>query len=93
VSIGTEICLIIWREAERALLRAEIITTGWMLCSRCGRHWARTSPAEKTAISYWSRLARYAQERGTPKMITLVVPSPTSSSCVRLRSIMFFAAG
>jgi hypothetical protein len=26
-------------------------------------------------------------------MITLVVPSPHSSSCVRLSSIMFFAAG
>lgn len=26
-------------------------------------------------------------------MITVVVPSPTSSSCVRLSSIMLFAAG
>lgn len=29
----------------------------------------------------------------SPRMITLVVPSPHSSSCVRLSSIMFFAAG
>ena len=29
----------------------------------------------------------------TPRMITLVVPSPHSSSCVRLNSIIFFAAG
>ncbi|RUP43620.1 hypothetical protein BC936DRAFT_136932, partial [Jimgerdemannia flammicorona] len=28
-----------------------------------------------------------------PKMMTLVVPSPTSSSCVRLSSIMDLAAG
>ena len=29
----------------------------------------------------------------TPNMMTVVVPSPTSSSCVRLSSIMLFAAG
>jgi len=28
-----------------------------------------------------------------PKIITVVVPSPTSSSCVRLNSIILFAAG
>jgi hypothetical protein len=28
-----------------------------------------------------------------PRMMTEVVPSPHSSSCVRLSSIMFFAAG
>ncbi len=28
-----------------------------------------------------------------PNMMTVVVPSPTSSSCVRLSSIMLFAAG
>lgn len=32
-------------------------------------------------------------EIGKPRMITLVVPSPHSSSCVLLSSIMFLAAG
>jgi len=31
------------------------------------------------------------EQRSIPKTITLVVPSPHSSSCIRLSSIMFFA--
>ena len=32
-------------------------------------------------------------EASIPRMMTVVVPSPTSSSCVLLSSIMLFAAG
>ena len=41
-----------------------------------------------------SNKMRYAEiEISKPRMMTLVVPSPHSSSCVLLSSIMFLAAG
>lgn len=37
--------------------------------------------------------SRLPHQERIPNMMTVVVPSPTSSSCVRLSSIMLFAAG
>ena len=48
-----------------------------------------TAPPQPTAHP----LTPHNEQKILPRMITDVVPSPTSSSCVRLSSIMLFAAG
>ena len=45
VSMGMEMRWIMERAAWRALLYAEMITTGWMSRSSWERDWARISPA------------------------------------------------
>ena len=47
ISTGREISSMISRASFRACLKAEMITTGWMLRSNCGRACARISPAGK----------------------------------------------
>lgn len=44
---------------------------------------------------YWATVCEKWKKRESniPRIITVVVPSPTSSSCVRLSSIMLLAAG
>lgn len=42
---GREISSTISRASARALLKADIMTTGWMFRSNCGRACARISPA------------------------------------------------
>jgi hypothetical protein len=66
------------------------MTTGWMLRSSWGRACARISPAVRSQRLLQLQL----RNRGVvPNIMTVVVPSPTSSSCVRLSSIMLLAAG
>lgn len=53
-SMGREMSSMISRASLRARLKAEMMTTGWMLRSSCGRAWARISPAVRcqyTSIS------------------------------------------
>lgn len=89
MSIGTDIRLMISSASFKALLYAEMMTTGWMSRSNCARDCARISPA----MALHQHIQRVLTQLIIPKMITLVVPSPHSSSCVRLSSIMFLAAG
>lgn len=42
---GREISSTISRASARALLKADIMTTGWMFRSNCGKACARISPA------------------------------------------------
>lgn len=42
---GRDMSSIISRASARALLKADIITTGWMFRSNCGKACARISPA------------------------------------------------
>lgn len=42
---GLEMSSMISRASARALLKADIITTGWMFRSNCGKACARISPA------------------------------------------------
>ena len=42
---GSEISSIIARASARALLKADMMTTGCILRSSCGRAWANISPA------------------------------------------------
>jgi hypothetical protein len=44
-STGREMEETVSREWARAFLKAEMMTTGWMLRWRRGREWARISPA------------------------------------------------
>ncbi len=91
-SIGIEILSIIDRASFSALLNAEMMTTGWMLRSNGPIDWARISAATFIRVQNPS-LGRKKRFVYAPRMMTLVVPSPHSSSCVLLSSIMFFAAG
>ena len=72
------------------------MTTGWMFRSSWGRACARISPAGERQCQF-SRLQKLSPLGGAneriPNIMTVVVPSPTSSSCVLLNSIMLFAAG
>ncbi len=45
MSTGREISSMISRASLRACLKAEIMTTGWIFRSNCGRACARISPA------------------------------------------------
>lgn len=49
-STGMEMSEMIWRASVRARLKAEMMTTGWMLRSRWGRACARISPADKRKV-------------------------------------------
>lgn len=88
VLTGMEMSWTIVRASASARLKACIMTTGWMLRSSCGRACAKISPAAGSQ----TKVCEY-QRDNIPSIITVVVPSPTSSSCVLLNSIMLFAAG
>jgi hypothetical protein len=88
MSTGMEIFCIVARASERADLKALIMTTGWIFRSSRGKEYARISPASQSVSIVLSGV-----ELDLPRMMTLVVPSPTSSSCVRESSIMDLAAG
>lgn len=94
-SIGVETSSMISRASCRARLKAEMMTTGWILRSSWGRAWARISPARGgQSTSSGGAMRLNMREIGCiPRIMTVVVPSPTSSSCVRLSSIMLLAAG
>ena len=94
MSTGMETEVMIARASARARLKAEMMTTGWMLRSSWGRAWARISPAGNESVCQLAvALAPIRGDVYTPSIITVVVPSPTSSSWVLLSSIILFAAG
>ena len=75
-------CLIVRRDYDNGMDVALKLRKG--LCENLAGYAIQTSIQRGIYMS---------EQTNVPKTITLVVPSPHSSSCVRLSSIIFLAAG
>ena len=64
----------------------------WLQGVCCARVGVRLAPVFRQ-LKNIRRPSSRMSHHNVPNIMTVVVPSPTSSSCVRLSSIMLFAAG